>query len=527
MPAADVIIASSTSGLTPTDLQRDMVAPERFCVAHPFNPVYLLPLVELVGGAKTAPATIEAAAEFFTYIGMHALRVRREVPGHLTDRLQEAHVARDPAHGERRGRDHGRARRIHHLRSRTALGGHGHESDLSPRRRRDRHAAHAGAVRTVPEMAVDQARGAGAHRDADRPHGRGHPGAGGRPLDPRARAAARRLSGRHSAGAAPVRHRRGLDVARARGAALSRMPATARRDRPADAAEDRAVALRWTTVVRPEWVDYNGHMSDFRYGQVFGDAMDALYRRVGIDEAYRASGRMYYTVESHVRHLGEAKVGEAAVCHHAGARASTTSACTFSIACIAARDDALIATGEQMHLHVDTTRGQGGRRWIPAVRAKLETLASSTAALGPCRAGGREARRQPRRSADACRRSSIMPKRRDEIAHVACQVVAKHGFEQATVARIARAAGYTTGMVAHYYESKQDIILAALRLILLRIEERLTRERDAARRILLNVLSEALRHRRAALHRVRILDGVLGPGVGRPEAQAPERLGAP
>src|ERR1700677_4980704 len=88
--AADVIIASGTSGLTPTDLQRDMVAPERFCVAHPFNPVYLLPLVELVPGAKTAPATIEAAAQFFTYIGMHALRVRREVPGHLTDRLQEA-----------------------------------------------------------------------------------------------------------------------------------------------------------------------------------------------------------------------------------------------------------------------------------------------------------------------------------------------------------------------------------------------------------------------------------------------------
>jgi AcrR family transcriptional regulator len=84
--------------------------------------------------------------------------------------------------------------------------------------------------------------------------------------------------------------------------------------------------------------------------------------------------------------------------------------------------------------------------------------------------------------------------RRDEIAHVACQVVAQYGFEQATVARIARAAGYTTGMVAHYYESKQDIILAALRLVLLRIEQRLTREReredgDAG---LLQVLSEAL-----------------------------------
>src|SRR5258708_34071307 len=81
--------------------------------------------------------------------------------------------------------------------------------------------------------------------------------------------------------------------------------------------------------------------------------------------------------------------------------------------------------------------------------------------------------------------------RRDEIAHVACQVVANYGFEQATVARIARAAGYTTGMVAHYYESKQAIILAALRLILLRIEESLTRERVNGEADLLEVLSEA------------------------------------
>src|SRR6202046_918732 len=83
-------------------------------------------------------------------------------------------------------------------------------------------------------------------------------------------------------------------------------------------------------------------------------------------------------------------------------------------------------------------------------------------------------------------------KRRDEIALVACQVGASRGFEKATVARIARAAGYTTGMVAHYFESKQDITLAAPRLILKRIEERLTRERDAGEANLLSVLSEAI-----------------------------------
>src|SRR6201992_1954572 len=63
---ADVVIASSTSGLMPSDLQRSMVAPERLLVGHPFNPVYLLPLVELVGGTATTAATIEAARRFFT-----------------------------------------------------------------------------------------------------------------------------------------------------------------------------------------------------------------------------------------------------------------------------------------------------------------------------------------------------------------------------------------------------------------------------------------------------------------------------
>ena len=64
-------------------------------------------------------------------------------------------------------------------------------------------------------------------------------------------------------------------------------------------------------------------------------------------------------------------------------------------------------------------------------------------------------------------------RRRDEIALIACRVVAEHGFEKASMVRIARAAGYTTGMLAHYFDSKQDIIIAALRLILRRIEERL------------------------------------------------------
>jgi len=83
-------------------------------------------------------------------------------------------------------------------------------------------------------------------------------------------------------------------------------------------------------------------------------------------------------------------------------------------------------------------------------------------------------------------------KRRDEIALVACQVVATRGFEQATVVRIARAAGYTTGMVAHYFDSKQDIIMAALRLILHRMDQRLALQSGQSAPDLQAVLSEAL-----------------------------------
>jgi AcrR family transcriptional regulator len=81
--------------------------------------------------------------------------------------------------------------------------------------------------------------------------------------------------------------------------------------------------------------------------------------------------------------------------------------------------------------------------------------------------------------------------RREQIAQAACVVVASHGFEQATVVRIARAAGYTTGMLPHYFASKQDIIRAALRLSLMRIESRLE-DAGSQGQDLLAVLTEAL-----------------------------------
>jgi carnitine 3-dehydrogenase len=86
----DVIIASSTSGLLPSEFYVDASRPERCVVGHPFNPVYLLPLVEVVGGKETAPAALQAAISVYASLGMRPLQVRKEVPGFIADRLLEA-----------------------------------------------------------------------------------------------------------------------------------------------------------------------------------------------------------------------------------------------------------------------------------------------------------------------------------------------------------------------------------------------------------------------------------------------------
>src|SRR6201987_3039999 len=89
--APDVIIASSSSGLTMSEIQKGAAShPERCVIAHPFNPPHLVPLVEIVGGAKTSEETIRAASEFYTSIGQKTVRLNKEMPGHVANRLQGA-----------------------------------------------------------------------------------------------------------------------------------------------------------------------------------------------------------------------------------------------------------------------------------------------------------------------------------------------------------------------------------------------------------------------------------------------------
>lgn len=85
-----VVIASSTSGLMMSDLQAACRLPRRFAVGHPFNPPHLIPLVEVVGGDRTAPETLDWLMAFYRRVGKRPIRLNREVPGHLANRLQAA-----------------------------------------------------------------------------------------------------------------------------------------------------------------------------------------------------------------------------------------------------------------------------------------------------------------------------------------------------------------------------------------------------------------------------------------------------
>ena len=385
--APDVVIASSTSGLTPTDLQLHMNAPERFCVAHPFNPVYLLPLVELVGGAKTSPATIDAAADFFTYIGMHALRVRHEVPGHLTDRLQEA-LWREILHMVNEGVAttgelddsiiYGPGLRwaamgtnlIYHL----AGGEPGMRHMLAqfgpclkwPWTKLEAPELSETLIDRMVEGTQAQAAGRSI-RELER-------------LRDDYLVAIQQTLRQFDIGAGATL--RALEERLYSEAGAAKISATTH----AGAAKSPSPLRLVDTVVRSEWIDYNRHMTDFRYGQLFGDAMDALYRLVGVDEAYRAGGHMYYSVESHVQHKGEARDGDSLYV--------TTQLLAVDDKRLhvlhrlhRGRDNALIATGEQMHLHVDTTAGKASPV-EPAVRARLDAVLEDHARLGrPVEAG--------------------------------------------------------------------------------------------------------------------------------------------
>src|SRR5487761_665899 len=372
---ADVVIASSTSGLLPSDLQRDMHAPERLLVAHPFNPVYLLPLVERVGGRATSAAALDAAARFYTEIGMHALRVRREVPGHLTDRLQEA-LWREILHLVNEGVAttgelddaivYGPGLRWAAMGTNLIYHLAGGESGM-------RHMlAQFGPCLKWPwtKLEAPELSEALIDRMVEGTQAEAH-GRSIRELE--------RLRDDYLVAIQQVLRQYDIGAGSTLRALAERLCKDADSRSPAAVLDAPRLLRLVDTTVRPEWVDYNAHMTDYRYLHVVGEAQDSLYRLIGVDGAYRGAGRMFYNVESHVAYLHEAKAGEPIYLTTQVLGVDDKRLHVFH-RLHRLRDDALLSHCEQMHLHVDT----GAAKAAPidaAVRARLERLRKAHSAL--------------------------------------------------------------------------------------------------------------------------------------------------
>jgi carnitine 3-dehydrogenase len=371
--AADVLIASSTSGLMPSDLQRDMVAPERLLVGHPFNPVYLLPLVEVVGGRQTSEAALEGAARFYTYIGMHPLRVRREVPGHLTDRLQEAlwreilHMVNENVATTGELDDsivYGPGLRWAGMGTNLIYHLAGGETGMRHMLRQfgpclkwpwTKLEAPELTESLIDKMvAGTQAEAAGRSiRELER-------------LRDDYLVAIQQVLRQFNIGAGAT--------LRALEERLYESSAATARERIGSA---KGGPLRLLELsVRPEWIDYNGHMTDSRYLQVFGDATDALFRHAGIDDAYRKSGRALYTVETRVVHKAQARAQDPL---YVSTRVLEVDDKRVRLlhALHRSRDGELVASAEQLYLHVNSAAGKAVS-FEPAVRERLEALRATT-----------------------------------------------------------------------------------------------------------------------------------------------------
>ncbi|CAN7754749.1 carnitine 3-dehydrogenase [Rhizobium leguminosarum] len=374
----DALIGSSTSGLLPTDLQRDMNHPERLFVAHPYNPVYLLPLVEIVGGEKTSAATIKAAMERLGPIGMKGVHIAKEIEAFVGDRLLEA-LWREALW------------LIH--------------DDICTVETLDDVIRYSFGLRWA-QMGLFQT-----YRIAGGEAGMRHFLAQFGPclawpwtkltdvvdLDDALIEKIGQQSDEQAAGLSireleRIRDENLVGILQAlkggdggKGWGAGKLLKDFEQSLWAQGGGtttsfDPSKPLRLVeTKVSPAWVDYNGHMTEHRYLQVFGDTSDALLRLIGVDVAYVEAGHSYYTVETHIRHLGEAKLGQAI---HSTCRildVDDKRLRVFHTLYNTGTGEAL-ATAEHMLLHVDSKAGKASP--APAVILdKVKAIADAHANL--------------------------------------------------------------------------------------------------------------------------------------------------
>jgi carnitine 3-dehydrogenase len=370
---AEVVIASSTSGLRPTLLQARMTAPERFTVGHPFNPVYLLPLVEVCGGERTAPETLVRAAHVYAGLGMHPLHVRTEIDGFIADRLLEA------LWREALWLVHDGVATVEEVDDairygpglRWAVMGTFEIYRIAGGEDGVRHfiAQFGPALQwpwtkltDVPELTDEL---------LDRLERESDEQAGGRTIGELERL-------RDDCLVSVLQALRGHGAAA--GATLAGYETTLlERNGSRDGAGGPVTGpLRLHEArVSPDWIDYNGHASESTYLRLAGQATDALLGYLGVDLAYLEAFGSYYTVETHLRHLGQAVDGDllAVTTQVLGADEKRLHVCHRVV-----RGEELLATAEQMLLHVDARSGRAGPAGAE-VLAAVRRLAEEHAGL--------------------------------------------------------------------------------------------------------------------------------------------------
>ena len=369
---AATVIASSSSGLLPSRLADGLSHPERLVIGHPFNPVYLLPLVEVVPGEATAGETVAAAMAHYDDLVMHPLLVRREVEGYLSDRLQEAlwrenlHLVNDGVATTAELDDsivYGPGLRWAAMGTNLTFhlaggeGGMRHMLDqFGPALKLPWTRLEAPELtgELVEAMATGCEHQAGGRSIAELEQQRdGCLLAVMRALRPSGTGAGRLVAERESRILAAK-------------AAVEAEPWT-------PGAEIAAPLALYSAVVEPDWVDYNGHMTEWAFLAAFGWASDALFRYLGIDEAYRDGGHSYYTVETHLNHRREASLGESLRVTTQVLGSDTKRLHIFHVMY---RDGEMLCTGEQMLVHVDTAAG----RSAPLLAGPGAAVAAVTAA---------------------------------------------------------------------------------------------------------------------------------------------------
>ena len=383
----DAVIASSTSGLLASRLQAGCARPERVVVGHPFVPVYLLPLVEVVGGEATSGETKERAAALYRTVGMHPLALDTEIDAFVADRLLEA-VWREALHLVNDG-----VATASQIDEAIAFGPGLRWSVMGTFLLYRLAGGEAGMLHFLeqfgPTLALPWSRVEGPELTgelADRIARQSDAQAAGRTIRELTRLRDDCLvsvmqglrTHDHGAGA----------VLRAYEAKLYSRAHRAARAKSHDLS--RPLALHADRVA-PDWVDYNNHMTESRYLQVFGDATDALLRFVGADDAYMASGRSFYTVESHIRHLREVAGGEPITVETRVLGGDEKRVHLFHRMFHGERGGergAELATGEHMLLHVDTAAGRAAPT-APEVAARIEEIVRAQAPLGTPDGAGR------------------------------------------------------------------------------------------------------------------------------------------